>query len=114
MFVYYSCPSNKAGKGCFGAVLMRDATKVASLCVAMRSGLEQVEQCGNEEQDEVPVTVKCRIGVDDSGLLIFISNTMAGFGPFFTFKFNLIPQIHMKNFYHLFEQCLNRGMLNTL
>ncbi len=99
IFVYCSCPSNKAGKGCFGAVLMHDAAKVASLCNAMRNGLEQGEQRGNEEQDEVPVTVKCRIGVDDSGLFVFsFVNLMWQILIFFFIAIQCIPQIHMRNF----------------
>lgn len=49
------CPSPKvAGKGCFGAALMKEP--------------ELVRECVREmkEVSEVEVTVKCRIGVDDS------------------------------------------------
>ena len=46
------CPSDRVRSGAFGAVLMRDAPLVAR-CVEAMAG------CG------VPVTVKCRIGVDD-------------------------------------------------
>lgn len=50
------CPSSKvAGKGCFGASLMRTPQRVATACQRMKSVLP----------DGVPVTVKCRIGVDD-------------------------------------------------
>lgn len=48
------CPSDKvAGKGSFGATLMLDAKRVGQLCDAM------AQECGK------PITVKCRIGVDD-------------------------------------------------
>lgn len=49
------CPSAKvAGKGCFGAALMRDPGLVAECCRRMRETLP----------DGIEVTVKCRIGVD--------------------------------------------------
>ena len=47
------CPSNKTRDGCFGAVLMFDAELVARIT---RTMLEAVN---------IPVTVKCRLGVDD-------------------------------------------------
>ena len=47
------CPSDRVQSGSFGAVLMEDAARVAECCDAMRSAVG------------VPVTVKCRIGVDD-------------------------------------------------
>ena len=46
------CPSDRVQSGTFGAVLMKDPALVARLVEAM-------EGCG------APVTVKCRIGVDD-------------------------------------------------
>lgn len=50
------CPSPKvAGKGCFGAALMRDAGLVARICEAMRDATAGT----------VPITVKCRLGVVD-------------------------------------------------
>lgn len=50
------CPSERvAGSGAFGASLMREPEHVASLCAAMLEGT----------RGELPVTVKCRIGVDD-------------------------------------------------
>ena len=48
------CPSDRVQSGCFGAVLMRDPGLVAACCAAM------IDAAGG-----VPVTVKCRIGVDD-------------------------------------------------
>jgi tRNA-dihydrouridine synthase A len=48
------CPSNKvAGKGCFGARLMFDPSLVAKIISAMKEAVS------------IPVTVKCRLGVDD-------------------------------------------------
>ena len=47
------CPSNKVQKGAFGAVLMKDPELVAQIVAEMRS------------QVTIPVTVKCRLGVDD-------------------------------------------------
>ena len=50
------CPSEKvAGKGAFGAALMRSPSHVRDLCLAMRDGAGE----------GTPITVKCRIGVDD-------------------------------------------------
>jgi len=47
------CPSDRVQSGTFGACLMRDASHVADLVTAMK------------RVSTVPVTVKCRIGVDD-------------------------------------------------
>ena len=47
------CPSDRVQSGCFGAVLMERPALVAD-CVAAMIG-----------ESPVPVTVKCRIGVDD-------------------------------------------------
>ena len=47
------CPSDRVKSGCFGAVLMKQPALVAACVAAM---IEAVS---------VPVTVKCRIGVDD-------------------------------------------------
>lgn len=47
------CPSDRVQSGTFGAVLMRDPGLVAACIDAMRTAVD------------VPVTVKCRIGVDD-------------------------------------------------
>ena len=48
------CPSDKVRTGCFGAVLLQDPDRVAELVAAM------VAAAG-----PVPITVKCRIGVDE-------------------------------------------------
>ena len=47
------CPSDRVQSGCFGAVLMERPALVAEICRAMIG------------ESPVPVTVKCRIGVDD-------------------------------------------------
>ncbi len=47
------CPSDRVQSGCFGAVLMLRPALVADCVSAMRSATDR------------PVTVKCRIGVDD-------------------------------------------------
>ncbi|MDO5605097.1 MAG: tRNA dihydrouridine(20/20a) synthase DusA [Paracoccus sp. (in: a-proteobacteria)] len=47
------CPSDRVQSGCFGAVLMKDPALVARGVAAMIA------------ESPVPVTVKCRIGVDD-------------------------------------------------
>ena len=47
------CPSDRVQSGCFGAVLMREPERVADCVAAMRAAVK------------IPVTVKCRIGVDD-------------------------------------------------
>lgn len=47
------CPSPRVQKGAFGACLMREPALVADCLAAMRAAVE------------IPVTVKCRLGVDD-------------------------------------------------
>ena len=47
------CPSDRVQSGCFGAALMREPARVADCVAAMRATVS------------IPVTVKCRIGVDD-------------------------------------------------
>lgn len=50
------CPSDRvAGAGCFGASLMLKPELVAQCCVAMAAAVGPL----------IPITVKCRIGVDD-------------------------------------------------
>ena len=46
------CPSSKTKAGCFGAVLMYDPKLVAQITKAMIQAVS------------IPVTVKCRLGVD--------------------------------------------------
>jgi tRNA-dihydrouridine synthase A len=47
------CPSDRVQSGCFGAVLMLNPALVADCVTAM------------QDASAVPVTVKCRLGVDD-------------------------------------------------
>jgi len=47
------CPSDRVQSGCFGAVLMENPALAAECVAAMQA------------ESAVPVTVKCRIGVDD-------------------------------------------------
>jgi tRNA-dihydrouridine synthase A len=47
------CPSDRVQSGCFGAALMKEPELVGECVAAMRAAVK------------VPVTVKCRIGVDD-------------------------------------------------
>ena len=47
------CPSNKAGEGEFGAVLMKEPELVSEIATKMQAKVN------------VPVSVKCRLGVDD-------------------------------------------------
>ena len=47
------CPSDRVQSGCFGAALMREPERVAECVAAMRTAVS------------IPITVKCRIGVDD-------------------------------------------------
>ncbi len=65
------CPSDRVQSGCFGAVLMERPALVAE-CVAAMQG-----------ESAVPVTVKCRIGVDDQNpetVLPAFIETVAGAG----------------------------------
>jgi tRNA-dihydrouridine synthase A len=65
------CPSDRVQSGCFGAVLMERPTLVAACVAAMQA------------ETAVPVTVKCRIGVDDqdpSDALPRFIETVAGAG----------------------------------
>ena len=52
------CPSDRVQAGRFGACLMREPQLVAESVAAMIAALEQ-------DHGDVPVTVKCRLGVDD-------------------------------------------------
>jgi tRNA-dihydrouridine synthase A len=47
------CPSDRVQSGCFGAALMKEPLRVGECVAAMRAAVA------------IPVTVKCRIGVDD-------------------------------------------------
>jgi len=52
------CPSDRVQSGRFGACLMREPALVGDCVKAMRDALADADR-------PVPVTVKCRIGVDD-------------------------------------------------
>ena len=62
------CPSDRVQEGRFGACLMAEPKRVAAAVAAMRraSGL--------------PVTVKCRIGIDDSEEYAFLRDFVAAAG----------------------------------
>ncbi|MDE2154842.1 MAG: tRNA dihydrouridine(20/20a) synthase DusA [Xanthomonadaceae bacterium] len=70
------CPSDRVQSGRFGACLMREPALVGDCVKAMRDALADADR-------SVPVTVKCRIGVDDqddyAGLQHF-TETMLGAG----------------------------------
>lgn len=59
------CPSDRVQSGSFGAVLMENASLVADCVAAMRDAVN------------VPVTVKCRIGVDDQDPATVLPNFLA-------------------------------------
>ncbi|MET0225760.1 MAG: tRNA dihydrouridine(20/20a) synthase DusA [Dokdonella sp.] len=52
------CPSDRVQSGAFGACLMREPALVADCVAAMRAAVAGFDK-------SVPVTVKCRIGVDE-------------------------------------------------
>ena len=65
------CPSDRVQSGCFGAVLMKRPALVADCVRAMQT------------ETDAPVTVKCRIGVDDQDpetILPHFLETIAGAG----------------------------------
>ena len=68
------CPSNRVQQGRFGAVLFREPETVAACARAMA---DAVKAAGRQ----VPITVKCRIGVDeidtDDALAAFIEEVAA-------------------------------------
>jgi tRNA-dihydrouridine synthase A len=55
------CPSDRVQSGRFGACLMREPERVAEAVQAMREAVA----------DRVPVTVKCRLGVDNDDSEVF-------------------------------------------
>jgi tRNA-dihydrouridine synthase A len=61
------CPSERVQRGSFGACLMREPELVAACVAAMVAGVG----------GSVPVTVKCRIGVDDSEDHAFLARFVA-------------------------------------
>jgi len=60
------CPSDRVQSGCFGAVLMERPALVVDCLAAMRGAA-----------GTVPVTVKCRIGVDDQDPAIVLPDFVA-------------------------------------
>ena len=56
------CPSDAVQKGAFGACLMKDPVLVRDCVAAMRGAVS------------IPVTVKCRIGIDDSEEYTFLED----------------------------------------
>ena len=65
------CPSERVQKGSFGACLMTEPQLVADCVAAMKQAVA------------IPVTVKCRIGIDDSEEYSFLDDfikTVAGAG----------------------------------
>jgi tRNA-dihydrouridine synthase A len=60
------CPSpSVSGKKCFGAALMNDASHVTKLVRVMREGSE----------GELPISIKCRIGIHDESTAPFSRET---------------------------------------
>ncbi len=56
------CPSDRVQKGSFGACLMAEPSLVADCISSMQNAVK------------IPVTVKCRIGIDDSEDYIFLEH----------------------------------------
>ena len=59
------CPSDRVRRGRFGACLMAEPKRVADCVAAMRAATR------------LPVTVKCRIGIDDSEEFAFLAGFVA-------------------------------------
>lgn len=59
------CPSDRVQSGAFGACLMKEPAHVAACVSAMT------------EAADIPVTVKCRVGVDDHDSLDFLDDFVA-------------------------------------
>jgi tRNA-dihydrouridine synthase A len=59
------CPSDRVQRGRFGACLMAEPERVAESVAAMRAAVT------------IPVTVKCRIGIDDSEEFAFLARFVA-------------------------------------
>jgi tRNA-dihydrouridine synthase A len=59
------CPSDRVQSGSFGAILMEDAALVADCVAAMIDAVD------------IPVTVKCRIGVDDQDPRVILPEFLA-------------------------------------
>ena len=63
------CPSDRVQSGSFGAVLMETPAVVAECVTAMRAAVD------------VPVTVKCRIGVDDQDPQVVLPDFLSRVSP---------------------------------
>jgi tRNA-dihydrouridine synthase A len=59
------CPSDRVQAGRFGACLMREPALVADSVAAMNAAVRPRAVGSDAEHAKVPVTVKCRLGVDD-------------------------------------------------
>ena len=59
------CPSERVQRGAFGACLMAEPDTVADCVAAMKKAVN------------IPVTVKCRIGIDDSEDYVFLRDFVA-------------------------------------
>ncbi len=59
------CPSDRVQSGSFGACLMAEPAHVADCMEAMIAAVD------------IPVTIKCRIGIDDSDDLVFLDDFVA-------------------------------------
>jgi tRNA-dihydrouridine synthase A len=62
------CPSDRVKRGSFGACLMAEPGRVADAVAAMRAAVD------------LPVTVKCRIGIDDSEEFAFLARFVGAVG----------------------------------
>ena len=56
------CPSDRVQNGAFGACLMAEPKRVAAAVKAMRDAVA------------LPVTVKCRLGIDDSDICLLYTS----------------------------------------
>jgi tRNA-dihydrouridine synthase A len=71
------CPSDRVQAGRFGACLMREPALVADCVAAMIAAVRE------SARPDAPVTVKCRLGVDDDddyGLFLAFVDTVAAAG----------------------------------
>jgi len=85
------CPSARVSQGQFGAVLMKHIEKAYSVLESMQISSKK----------KTPISIKCRIGVDDWDNLAFISN----------FIERLMPVC--KRFYLHARKCVLDGLLNA-
>ena len=72
------CPScHVSEKGKFGAILMKDVTRVYDIFHAIRKEVEIVEAASSN----VEISIKCRIGVDEYDDIEYISNFIHSLQP---------------------------------